>query len=686
MIEPANFADLAALLQWSDAELVQTTEGARMLRSAPATLNAINLWKANSRELARRGYSLSLSRDGDRVFWHWGLRDDDALLRVQALSRATTTAFAPPSPPGFIFYDYQRAGIEFAWEHRRVLIADEMGLGKTPQAIGVANLQHAREGLANVLVVTLATLKINWQREVDRWLTFPAEVVVGKGNPPPRLGELFTSARPRVLILNYDLLHRWGPLLLAAHWDLYVADEAHAMKNAKAQRSAVGLQIHAERKVFLTGTPIENRPSDLWPILNALQPVKYSEFFPFGKRYCNGHRKTVKEGRVVWDFTGASNLDELRTELRSSVMIRRLKSEVLKELPPKRRQIIELPAEGAGPVNREMELFDEEESRLLFLRLALERAKLGDDPRSLKKATADLKRSAKISFEKIAAARRDAAIAKIPMGILHLRSLIESGEKILCFAHHHEVMDAIFEEFRKVSVMIRGDSPTDSRQAAVDLFQEDERVRLFVLGTRSGGTGLNITAASVVVFFELDQNPQKMVQAEDRAHRIGQDKRVLVQMLVLEGSIDVRTATLLSSKLTTANKALDGEEEEALLLPWKNRACTEDADPETLQREGEAMTLAQVQAVQSALRELASLCDHAVSTDKAGFSTIDARIGHELASLPSLNAKQSAAGLRLVRRYHRQIGGNLFAVADTGEAPPPTVFAGDGQGEFLLTG
>ena len=645
-----------------------TPRGTRLLRIAPAEPAVLAVWRRHRDELAGQGYGLARTRRGGLQAMHFGLppeTDEKRISRLRELSQAADSSFEPPVPAGLAYYPFQKAAIHFGWDVGNVLFADDMGLGKTAEALALANVIHAREGLRWILVVTLASLKINWQREAEHWLTFPAEIVVGKGKPSGPVAGLFnTTDRAHVLILNYDILSRWAEVLRPVPWDFYAADEAHYLCNPRAKRSQVGLRIQARRKAFLTASPFENHPVQIWALLNALQPHRFHDFMKFVHRYCDAKRKQVGRDQFVWDFNGASNSEELNQLLRSFVMIRRLKADVLPELPAKRRQIIELPADGCDP-NDLLGIFMQEEDRLKELRIAVEQAKLGDDLAAYRQAVFALKRGATAAFDKMAAKRLALAEAKLPMALLHLRELIAAGEKVLCFAHHRKVIEALEREFKEQCAVIYGEQTAAVRQRAIDRFQNDAAVRLGAVSIMAGGTGLNLTAATIVVFVELDFRAMKMLQAEDRAHRIGQTHSVLIQILVVERSLEARIAAGLAEKLGVIDKSLNGRiDEDDCLTPWTRPMPAEDVSPEDLAREGESIKPTRAQAIHQALKHLAKLSDHAGSSDGTGFDSLDSPIGHHLAAARRLSPKGVAMGQRLIRRYRRQIPASLMDIIE----------------------
>jgi SWI/SNF-related matrix-associated actin-dependent regulator 1 of chromatin subfamily A len=460
--------------------------------------------------------------------------------RSIAMSRAVATTMAVPAPAGLAYYDYQEAGVAYALARKDTLIADEMGLGKTIQAIGLINSDPS---IRKVLIICPATLKINWRLELQKWLVVPRSIAIANGQWP----------NADIVITNYDILKKWrlgdGSAIDAVDWDLLVVDEAHYLKNEKTQRTKLVLgngerllPIKAKRKLFLTGTPIVNRPRELWTLLHALDPHDLGRnFFAFGKRYCAAHQTALG----YWDFNGASNTEELQQRLRAKFMIRRLKADVLTELPPKQRQIIVLTPDRAARAT-----------------IAAERAVWGlaedADDNAYADAVSRLRQRG-IPFEEIARRRHDTAVAKIPQVIEHLRDCLDAEEKVVVFVHHHDVAHAIEAAFPEMQpAVLTGETAMGvPRQMAIERFQADPRCRLFIASIMAAGVGITLTAARLAVFAELDWVPGNVSQAEDRLHRIGQISPVLVQHLVFDGSIDARMASVNIQKQVVIEAAVD---------------------------------------------------------------------------------------------------------------------------------
>lgn len=587
-----------------------------------------------------------------------------------AASRAATANIIVPAPQGLAYLPYQLAGVAYAQTRQDALIADEMGLGKTIQALGLINIDKT---IANVLVICPASLKLNWSREAKKWLTRPLKVSIANG----------AFAPGGLVIINYEQVKKFRAQIDAVQWDLLVVDEAHYLKNGKADRTAAVLgrwnqdpkkvvrPIQAQRKLFLTGTPILNRPCELWTLLQAIDKRGLgANWKTFHTRYCAAY-----QGRHGWVIDGASHLDELQAKLRSSVMIRRMKADVLTELPAKRRSVIAFTPESVEAkaiVAREAELVRGTEEKLATLRAKVEQLREWHDPAAYKKAVQELRDESFAAFAETSAIRHEVALAKVPQVIDHVRDLLETEAKIVIMAHHHDVIDWIRDQLTEFgSVQFDGRMSLKDRDAAVTRFQTDKACRVFVGGIQAAGVGITLTAAALVVFAELDWVPGNLAQAEDRCHRIGQIDSVLVQHLVLDGSLDARMAQIIVDKMDVIaaavdEKSADGALEAPKLLPTPLPAPTlpaggNGAQPGDLTRD-------QIAAVHEALRIVASNCDGAQALDGYGFNKLDSRFGKDLASRASLTQGQAKWGRTLAIKYQRQIPASLLAIVKGGAA------------------
>lgn len=499
-----------------------------------------------------------------------------AAVAVKA-SRATDAEINAPAPAGLNYLGYQRGGIAYAMERSGVLIGDEMGLGKTVQAVGISNTDSS---VCNVLVVCPAFIKINWSREWARWCVKGLSVAIA--------GSKWTVEHDEacVVVINYENVAKHRAAIDARQWDLLVVDECHYLKSPKAQRTKAVLGdrkagtagIIAARRVFLTGTPLLNRPIELWPLVETLDPQGLGRnFFAFAKRYCAAYHNGYG-----WDFSGASNLDELQTRMRAAFMVRRLKADVLKELPPKRRQIVPLTSpEIARVVGKEGDMAADFERLQAELAVA-EAMALVDE--KYKDRVKELENLTGVAFDEMSKARHDVALAKVGAAVEYIRDALENVEAIAIMCHHTDVAEQLHSAFDDVgAVMVHGGVSIEDRQAAVDAFQSG-KARVFV-GTIKTGVGYTITRASTMFFVELDWTPGQVSQAEDRIHRIGQTESVLIQHLVADGSLDARMAQVLVDKQTVIDKALDlGEDRD--VTPLYEETIERPALPAQRQRSG----------------------------------------------------------------------------------------------------
>lgn len=640
---------IADLAHWSEARPVVTARGPRLLQTATPTAEFWAAWKASKTVLKAAGVSLSKSDSGlwEACWWH----EPEGTRAAIAASHATDSAAEIPSPAGLQYLPFQKAGIAYATARSGTLIADEMGLGKTVQAIGVINDTPA---LQNALIVCPASLKLNWERELRCWLVRPLSVAIAKGAALPATN---------IVITNYEMVARQRSQIDARTWDLAIFDESHYLKNPKTARTIAALgrrdkygtwetaPIKAARYLFLTGTPVLNRPVELWPLLRTLDPAGLGRSYgKYTERYCDRH-----QGAHGVDVSGASNLDELQARLRSTCMVRRLKADVLQELPPKRRQLVLLPVdspEAAAALAREQRVS--------------QNTHYDADASALTSTDA-------LALAEIAAARHETALAKVPAAIEFVREVADSVGKAVVFTHHVDVAARIASAFGDHAVLYTGETPPAERQAAVDRFQTDPACTLFVGTIGAAGVGITLTAASHVIMAELEWTPALVSQAEDRTHRIGQRNCVSVYHLVYDGSIDQRMVELLLQKQAVIDAALDNQPQAAsasvrTTVEFRPNSEPEARDPVTTVEVPDAAPSPEFSAHRKAaihlgLRILAGLCDGARLLDDRGFSKLDATIGHSLAAAPDLSQRQAEIGLRLVTRYHRQLPADVLRAA-----------------------
>jgi SWI/SNF-related matrix-associated actin-dependent regulator 1 of chromatin subfamily A len=272
-------------------------------------------------------------------------------------------------------------------------------------------------------------------------------------------------------------------------------------------------------------------------------------------RYCAGY-----QDEHGWQIDGHSNLPELQNRLRASIMVRRLKDDVLKELPAKRRQVIMLPADAKAQQwlkGTEALAVAAAEEEIIRLRAVVESLPVDQTNAEFKRAVQELESYEEVAFKATAAVRHRTALIKAMPALDHLCNVLQSEEKIVVFAHHHDVIDTICEGLTEFGVVrIDGRVSEKDREKAVQSFQ-DSWERVFVGSIQAAGVGLTLTRANYAAFVELDWVPGNLAQAEDRLHRIGQHDSVLIQYLMMDGSFDGRMAHTVMRKMSVLERALD---------------------------------------------------------------------------------------------------------------------------------
>ncbi|KAL6657041.1 hypothetical protein ACP70R_004821 [Stipagrostis hirtigluma subsp. patula] len=480
-----------------------------------------------------------------------------AALSVKDLRDADVTSLGEdlydriPTDVESMLMPFQREGVRFVLQHGgRALIADEMGLGKTLQAIAVAScLQDAWP----VLVLSPSSLRLHWASMIQNWLNIPMEDILvvspqtgGSNKAGFRLVYSNTKGDFRLdgvfNVISYDIVPKIRSTLLDMDFKIVIADESHFMKNAQAKRTIASLPVlqKARYAILLSGTPALSRPIELFTQLQALYPTVYKNVHEYGNRYCKGSPFGL--------YQGASNHEELHNLMKATVMIRRLKKDVLSQLPVKRRQQVFL------------DLSEKDVKNTRALRRELETLKIKIQSADSKEMVDSLKNTEKILINKI---YNDSAEAKIPAVLDYLDIILEADCKFLIFAHHQIMIDAIQQHLLKKKVKcikIDGHTPMTTRQTLVTDFQNKDDIRAAVLSIKAAGVGLTLTAASTVVFAELSWTPGDIIQAEDRAHRIGQVHSVNIYYLFAHDTIDDMIWDVVQGKLENLGQMLDGQE------------------------------------------------------------------------------------------------------------------------------
>ena len=458
----------------------------------------------------------------------------DAFARLLALSpNDPDLAFRKATELASGLFPHQIEGVAFLLGRRRAILADDMGLGKTRQA--VVALKHVAPN-GPYLVVCPASVKRNWAREITMAAPNASTHLIERGSQFPE--------RPDWVIINYDILAKHIEALGRQHWSGLVFDEAHYLKNHTSVRSRFARQLADQARsgkgiepavYLLTGTPLTNRPRDLFVLLQLVGHSLGRSFLGFAKRYCAAERNDYG-----WQTGGASNIEELTVQLHG-VMLRRAKDQVL-ALPPKLRTWLSLDVPkgtGVSDMRKVVELLISEE------RVA-PASTIGD------------RRLRGRLLGAVTKARQKLAGVKLTATLDFVTGAVEQGEKVIVFSCFEEPLQHLAGQLRGSAVLVTGRTPASQRQSIVDRFQQDDSVRVFLANIIAGGVGLNLTAATQVVFNDLDWVPANHWQAEDRAYRIGQARTVNVTYMIAANTIDDFVRTVLETKAALVSAVVDG--------------------------------------------------------------------------------------------------------------------------------
>ncbi|XP_054033054.1 DNA annealing helicase and endonuclease ZRANB3 [Dryobates pubescens] len=440
---------------------------------------------------------------------------------------------------------FQEEGIIFALQRNgRCMIADEMGLGKTIQAIAISYYYKNEWPL---LIVVPSSMRYPWAEEMEKWIPelSPDDISIIQNKID--IGRISTS---KVTILGYGLLTSDAQTLVDSlyrqNFKVVVVDESHYIKSRNAKRSKILLPIvqKALRAILLTGTPALGRPEELFMQIEALFPRRFGTWSEYAKKYCNARVRFFGK-RTQWDCRGASNLEELHQLLRE-IMIRRLKNDVLTQLPPKVRQRIpfDLPEAAAKKLNA---TFAEWEKLM----------------RNLNSEATESHFSQVMNL--ITYMYKETAIAKAGAVKDYIKMMLENDKlKFLVFAHHLSMLQACTQaviESKVRYIRIDGSVPSAERIHLANQFQKDPDTRVAILSIKAAGQGLTFTAATHVVFAELYWDPGHIKQAEDRAHRIGQCSSVNIHFLIAKGTMDTFMWAMLNRKARVTGSTLNGKKE-----------------------------------------------------------------------------------------------------------------------------
>lgn len=436
-------------------------------------------------------------------------------------------------------FGYQRQGVAYNLIHKKTILGDAPGLGKTAQAIATVIAAQAFP----CLVICPSSLKINWEREFEMWGNHKATIL--SDSIKDTWDMLYQMRYADIFIVNYESLKKYFvaeinqpigkdgkkvPLRLnhikfkskIKLFKSIICDESHRVKDIKTQTTKFvkGISVGKEYVYLLTGTPVVNKPDDLVSQIGILDRMNdFGGYQNFKANYCDNNDR----------------FQELNYLLKKNCFYRREKADVLKELPPKMRQIV------LCDITTRKEYSD----ALSDLEDYLKRYRQASDAQIQKSMKGEI-------MVRIGILKNISARGKIKDAIEYISDVIDSGEKLILFTHLREVQDMIMKSF-PAAVSILGNDDTVTRQKNVDRFQNDPKVQLIVCSIKAAGVGITLTASSRVAFLELPWHPADCEQCEDRAHRIGQLDSVQCTYLLGKDTIDEHIYEIIDKKRSVSN-------------------------------------------------------------------------------------------------------------------------------------
>jgi len=433
--------------------------------------------------------------------------------------------------------NFQKEGLDFLLKSSgNALLADEMGLGKTVQTLSYVSTE--KQTFPVLIVAPLVTLN-NWEREIEKFLKKKSRNGrILESNSPSvtliRTGKSKELPKTDIYVINYELLLKRSGDLEQVGIHTIVCDEVHNLRSKTTQKYKAVKKLAAlptvQYRIGLSGTPIYNRGSEIWPIIDILKPGLLGSFKEFCEYFCYVNDKGKA---IVLENKRAS----LRNELQKHVMLRRKKADVLKELKDKVRY--------KEVIASDTDYYLEELDKIW--------KKLEDEQ---KEAQTEFSKSA--SYHRaIQSERQIAGVAKLPHVINFVKNIMEIEESVVVFCHHkviHKLLHESLQEFSPVSII--GGQTDSTRQDQIDKFQKGES-KLMIAGIRAGNVGINLTKAKYVIFAELDWSPAIHRQAEDRLHRIGQKNTVFAYYLIGNGTLDDHVASILVDKSYEIDAIMD---------------------------------------------------------------------------------------------------------------------------------
>lgn len=476
-------------------------------------------------------------------------------------------------------YPFQKIGIAYLISVKKGILGDEMGLGKTPQGIGAANELLKEKLVKKVLVIVPASLKYQWQNEIGKFTDYESIVVDGTLAKRKKQYASFTDSDAPFLIAGYETVRNDIELFKELDFSCIIEDEAHKLKNRTTKLYKAIIQLDSEYKFALTGTPMQNRPDEIFALMSWIDPDVLGKVTAFRREHIVSGEKF---GRRFMDL-GYKNLDVIREKI-STKMLRRMKSEVAPDLPEMIFSTIR--ADMTAPQKKLYEAIDEDFKKLQLDIQDFYAAQTESDARSGFKSKEEDKilgymyMMQAVSDHPLLLAQGSSKMAKKYMPLIRdcrvspkleeliemLVPVVERGSKIVIFSQYTQMLQIIrkrlVKEFEQEPYMIYGAVPSKERQVQMEDFEKSP-VRQIMLLSDAGNYGLNISFADTLVNYEQNFNPAVMAQRAGRIHRINSTfERVDIVNLLTNGTIDEQVEKTLKSKRELGEGLIERSTEE----------------------------------------------------------------------------------------------------------------------------
>jgi len=454
-------------------------------------------------------------------------------------------------------FDFQKEGVKFLILNDKCILADDMGLGKSIQSIMASKVLPDEY---NILIVTLKTLKFNFEEEIG-YFDDRISIIDKKWNPN------------KYTIIHYNSVKQFEKQIIEAQFDVIILDECHKIKNPKAKRTEIFIDIFKKTKKeikkiwLLTGTPLDNRPMEYFQLLKIIDHPLSKDWVSFVKTYCNGYQDMFGH----WNTSGATNLDDLYKKTKGSIL-RRVKKQVLKNFPEKTRTTISLKLDNESGYKKALQdfadkrfLLEKEDNEEIITKKDIQYQLEQDFFNDSTPIISNYKNKGDVSklevMTKIMIYRQWCAIEKINDGstLELIENEIDKSKKVIIFTNFTAVIDKLKDKLGNICLTLDGRVKIEDRKTIVHKFNKEESYKVFVVNFEVGSTGLNLQSSDVIIMNDLPWMPSVILQGEDRIYRIGQINDCRILYPYYKNTVEEKVFQTIIKKVNMIAQILDGK-------------------------------------------------------------------------------------------------------------------------------